>query len=544
MQLKSGGYIVINQTEALVAIDVNSGRATRERNIEETALKTNLEAAEETARQLRLRDLAGLIVIDFIDMEEPRNNAAVERRLKDAMRADRARIQIGRISPFGLLELSRQRLRPSLIEATMMHCAQCGGSGWVRSTELTVLHVLRGLEEEGIRQRSAELRLTVPTSVALYILNQKRAVLADLERRYRFAVLVDTDDSLVPPAFRLERVKAAEAGEHVPPPVSHETVSGAVGAGVSEAAEAPASEVGEPEPERTEASEERRPGEPGEERRPGEPGEERRPGEPGEGRRRRRRRRRRRGADEEGAETATGGTRPSEAAISSRAAEEGEAGGASQRLAEPPAFLGEAATLPSSEREESGATAPLPYEEAGQAPSAAEEERDGHRRRARGRRGGRRRRRGERPRDDFEPASAPSAASARHPREAAASWPNPPPQGEPPRGEREPELVAAGDELATTGEPGVPSWLEQPQAAEREGEEGERRQRERPRRDREEDEAKPAPSEPPAGEPAEPAASAPPAPEPEAPVIPVIQVGTKREEVLPKKRGWWQRFTE
>jgi len=544
VQLKSGGYIVLTQTEALVSIDVNSGRSTRERNIEETALRTNLEASEEIARQLRLRDLAGLIVIDFIDMEEPRNNAAVERRLKEAMRADRARIQIGRISPFGLLELSRQRLRPSLIEATMMHCAQCGGSGWVRSTESTVLHVLRGLEEEGIRQRSAELRLTVPTSVALYILNQKRAVLADLERRYRFAVLVDTDDSLVPPAFRLERVKAAEAGEHVPPPVSHETVSGAVGAGVSEAAEAPASEEGEPEPERTEASEERRPGEPGEERRPGEPGEERRPGEPGEGRRRRRRRRRRRGADEEGAETATGGARPSEPAISSRAAEEGEAGGASQRLAEPPAFLGEAATLPSSEREESAATAPLPYEEAGQVPSATEEERDGHRRRARGRRGGRRRRRGERPRDDFEPASAPSAASARHPREAAASWPNPPPQGEPPRGEREPELVAAGDELATTGEPGVPSWLEQPQAAEREGEEGERRQRERPRRDREEDEAKPAPSEPPAGEPAEPAASAPPAPEPEAPVIPVIQVGTKREEVLPKKRGWWQRFTE
>ena len=541
VQLKSGGYIVLTQTEALVSIDVNSGRATRERNIEETALRTNLEASEEIARQLRLRDLAGLIVIDFIDMEEPRNNVAVERRLKEAMRADRARIQIGRISPFGLLELSRQRLRPSLIEATMMHCAQCGGSGWVRSTESTVLHVLRGLEEEGIRQRSAELRLTVPTAVALYILNQKRAALADLERRYRFAVQLDTDDSLVPPAFRLERVKAAEAAEHVPPPVSHETVSGAVGVGVSEPAEAPASEAEEPERERAEVSEERRPGGPGEERRPGGPGEERRPGGPGEGRRRRRRRRRR-GAEKEGAETASGGIRPSEATISAAAAEEGEAVAASQRLAEPPAFLGETAAVRSAEREESAATAPLPYEEAGQAPSAAEEEREGHRRRARGRRGGRRRRRGERPREDFVPAAAPSPAPPRHPHEAAAGWPSPPSQGEPPRGEREPALVAAGDELATAGERGVASWLEQPQAAE--GEEGEPRQRERPRHHKEEEAAKPAPSEPPAGEPAEPAASAQPAPEPEAPVIPVIEVGTKREEELPKKRGWWQRFTE
>ena len=133
---KSGGYIVINQTEALVAIDVNSGRSTRERNIEETALKTNLEAAEEVARQLRLRDLAGLIVIDFIDMEESRNNHAVERRFKDAMRLDRARIQLGRISPFGLLELSRQRLRPSLMESSFQPCPHCGGTGMMRSVEI------------------------------------------------------------------------------------------------------------------------------------------------------------------------------------------------------------------------------------------------------------------------------------------------------------------------------------------------------------------------------------------------------------------------
>ena len=178
VQLRSGGYIVINPTEALVAIDVNSGRSTKERNIEETALKTNIEAAEEIARQLRLRDLAGLIVIDFIDMEEHRNQAAVERRLKEAMRHDRARIQLGRISPFGLLELSRQRLRPSLLEASTQPCPHCNGTGHIRSTESTALHVLRAIEEEGMRRRSAEIAVAVPTVVALYILNQKRADLA------------------------------------------------------------------------------------------------------------------------------------------------------------------------------------------------------------------------------------------------------------------------------------------------------------------------------------------------------------------------------
>ncbi len=158
VQLRSGGYVVINPTEALVAIDVNSGRSTKERNIEETALKTNVEAAEELARQLRLRDLAGLIVIDFIDMEEYRNRATVERKLKEAMRHDRARIQLGRISPFGLLELSRQRLRPSLLEASTQPCPYCNGSGHIRSIESTALHVLRAIEEEGMRRRSAEIR--------------------------------------------------------------------------------------------------------------------------------------------------------------------------------------------------------------------------------------------------------------------------------------------------------------------------------------------------------------------------------------------------
>jgi ribonuclease E len=212
-QLRSGGYIVINQTEALVAIDVNSGRSTRERNIEETALRTNLEAADEIGRQLRLRDLAGLIVIDFIDMEEHRNQVAVERRLKEALKNDRARIQVGRISPFGLLEMSRQRLRPSLTEASTQPCPHCGGTGFIRSVESTALYVLRSIEEEGIRRRSAEICIYVPTTVALYMLNQKRESLAQIEGRYGIKVLVARDDALIPPSFRLERLRAYGAGE-------------------------------------------------------------------------------------------------------------------------------------------------------------------------------------------------------------------------------------------------------------------------------------------------------------------------------------------
>ena len=208
VQLRSGGYVVINQAEALVAIDVNSGRSTRDRNIEETAVRTNLEAAEEIARQLRLRDLAGLIVIDFIDMEENRNQVAVERRLKEALKGDRARIQVGRISPFGLLEMSRQRLRPSLVETSTQPCPHCGGTGFIRSTESTALYVLRSIEEEGMRRRSAEICVYVPTTVALYILNQKRDSLVQLEARYNLRVMVARDDSLIPPAFRLERLRA------------------------------------------------------------------------------------------------------------------------------------------------------------------------------------------------------------------------------------------------------------------------------------------------------------------------------------------------
>ena len=211
LQLKSGGYLVIDPTEALVAIDVNSGRATRERTIEETALKTNLEAAEEIARQLRLRDLAGLIVIDFIDMDESRNQRAVERKLKEAMRIDRARIRMGRISPFGLMELSRQRLRPSLVEASMERCTNCSGTGVTRSVESSAVHALRAIEEEGLQGRSAEILLRVPAAVGLYIFNRKRRMLEEIERRYAFAVSFEQDDSLVPPSYTIERTAARPA---------------------------------------------------------------------------------------------------------------------------------------------------------------------------------------------------------------------------------------------------------------------------------------------------------------------------------------------
>src|SRR5579872_3424041 len=211
--LKSGGYIVINQTEALVAIDVNSGRSTREHNIEDTALRTNLEAADEVARQLRLRDLAGLIVVDFIDMEESRNNRSVERRMKEALKNDRARIQVGHISHFGLLEMSRQRMRPSLAETSFIACPHCGGTGHVRSTESAAIHVLRGIEEEGAKHRSAEIIVYAATQVALYILNHKRERLGEIEARYGMRVICLGDESHTVSQFRIERVRAQVPGE-------------------------------------------------------------------------------------------------------------------------------------------------------------------------------------------------------------------------------------------------------------------------------------------------------------------------------------------
>ncbi|MGE3932821.1 MAG: ribonuclease E/G [Rhodospirillaceae bacterium] len=274
VQLRSGGYIVINPTEALVAVDVNSGRSTRERNIEETALKTNLEAADEVARQMRLRDLAGLIVIDFIDMDESRNVRLVEKRLKDAVKNDRARIQIGRISTFGLMEMSRQRLRPSVLESSTQICPHCRGSGHVRSTESSAVRVLRALEEEGIRKRSAEVAVNVATPIALYLLNVKRAMLVDIESRYGFTVAVQADDSLIPPDFRIDRLRQRTEGE--------------VEALREVAQPAPALPAPAPEPEEeaAEAAAER-------------PAADRPADEEEQPRRRRRRRRRGRGSDRE-----------------------------------------------------------------------------------------------------------------------------------------------------------------------------------------------------------------------------------------------------
>ncbi len=209
VQLKSGGYIVIGVTEALVAIDVNSGRSTREHSIEETALKTNLEAADEIARQLRLRDLAGLIVIDFIDMDEGRNNRAVEKRIKDRLKDDRARIQIGRISAFGLMEMSRQRLRPGMIEATTAPCPHCHGTGIVRSADNVALAILREVEEEGVRARSREVRVAAPVAIANFLVNQKRAHVAAIEARYGLDLVIEADPSLISPDYRIEKIKGA-----------------------------------------------------------------------------------------------------------------------------------------------------------------------------------------------------------------------------------------------------------------------------------------------------------------------------------------------
>ena len=209
VQLKSGGYIVIGVTEALVAIDVNSGKATKEGSIEETALKSNLEAAEEVARQLRLRDLAGLIVIDFIDMDERKNNTAVEKRLKDKLKTDRARIQVGRISGFGLLEMSRQRLRPGMIEATTQPCPHCHGTGLLRSDDNVSLAILRQLEEEGVRGRSKEVLVRAPVAIANYLMNQKREHVMMIETRFGLSVRIEGDPTLVSPDYAIEKFKTA-----------------------------------------------------------------------------------------------------------------------------------------------------------------------------------------------------------------------------------------------------------------------------------------------------------------------------------------------
>lgn len=219
--LKSGGYIIINQTEALVAIDVNSGRSTREHSIEDTALQTNLEAADEVARQLRLRDLAGLIVIDFIDMEENRNNRAVEKRMKDCLKNDRARIQVGRISHFGLLEMSRQRIRASVLESTMQVCPTCGGNGHIRSQSSVALHVLRGVEEHLLKNTTHDIIVRTTADTALYMLNHKRDTVVDLENRFGVSISFSADETVGANHFAIDRGAAVEK----PVNIDHITVN-------------------------------------------------------------------------------------------------------------------------------------------------------------------------------------------------------------------------------------------------------------------------------------------------------------------------------
>ncbi len=375
VQLRSGGYLVINQTEALVAIDVNSGRSTRERGIEETALRTNLEAAEEAARQLRLRDLAGLIVIDFIDMESRRNNAAVEKRLKEALKDDRARIQLGSISHFGLLEMSRQRLRPSIAETSFVTCPHCVGTGTVRSTESAALHVLRGIEEEGGKRRAAEIVVHVAGSIALYILNNKRVRLGEIEERHGMKVAFAADDSLLPPEVRIDRVRAAATGElpvpiqQLAPPEPFEDLD-------EEPMEAAAEELEDVDAEADMDAGTARPGETAEEQ---------------DQRGKRRRRRRRGGRREEGG-AADGVAAENEAPVA-----EPLPVAAADVPHEFDAVLavGEAAMdgLPAGDGADAGGAATLPHQPGEAAGETAAEAADQVKRR--GRRGGRRRRRDE-----------------------------------------------------------------------------------------------------------------------------------------------------
>ncbi len=253
--LKSGGYIIINQTEALVAIDVNSGRSTREHSIEDTALQTNLEAAEEVARQLRLRDLAGLIVIDFIDMEENRNNRAVEKKLKECLKNDRARIQVGRISHFGLLEMSRQRIRASVLDSTMQPCPHCGGTGHVRSESSVALLVVRAIEEYLLKDSRCHITVRTPASTALYVLNNKRATLADLERRFDLTITIEADEEVGAQHYAISRGAQIERPEGYQPPtlpVATPTVDDEIEAAKDAAAAAAAGALDIDEDEETE----------------------------------------------------------------------------------------------------------------------------------------------------------------------------------------------------------------------------------------------------------------------------------------------------
>ena len=550
VQLRSGGYLVINQTEALVAIDVNSGRSTRERHIEDTALRTNLEAADEIARQLRLRDLAGLIVIDFIDMESAKHDAMVERRVKEALKHDRARIQVGRISHFGLLEMSRQRLRPSLTETTFVTCPHCQGRGQVRSLESSALQVLRGIEEEAARRRSAEICVHVAAQVAFYLLNRKRERLQAIEARFGMSVVFEPDDTLLPPAFRLERLRAAEPGripeapsalrmDYAPEPEPEAEPEAEVEA--EETAEAATAEGGEAE--RAEAE---------------------RQGD------RRRRRRRRRGAGQRGEGAQANGQSEGES---------DEDGEGEEEQAEAPATdeapaAAEAAPVEAVATEEAAEAVAQP-----EGDGEGEAGRDGPRRRRRGRRGPRAgapregeeaapqeaepapkpRYTGPTPADPFaghvddimaamEAAEAAAEAAAAARRSARAAPPAPEPVPEAPVPEAPvPEAPVASEPVTETAPPPEPEAEAAPvvEAPALEATALEAPAAEVPAHQPPEPEPVPEPMSAPASEPApEPIAAEPvPAPEPEAVQGPVIQPVSvdALDEAAPRRRGWWRK---
>jgi len=499
VQLRSGGYIVLNQTEALVAIDVNSGRATREHHIEDTALKTNLEAADEISRQLRLRDLAGLIVIDFIDMDEKRNNRTVERRLKEALRHDRARIQVGHISHFGLLEMSRQRIRSSVLESSTDKCPHCGGSGHVRSVSSVALQLLRSLEETLLKGATHNIIVRTRSEIALYLLNQKRAHLRALEERFQVAIVVTADASI---AGQLSYV--IEKGEQV------HSIEQARAIAIQPTTVAPAAEEDEEEDfEAAEQEEDESEDEEAASEQTAEPAlDESRGEETGGGARRRRRRRRgRRGGASEAREPRermpSDQPQPAAAAIMVQ----GESGGEGE--SEP---LRETAHESVDETAHEGAQAGN-GEDAPDAEARGDSER---RRRRRGRRGGRRNRR------DREDAFAPSSDG-----EPMAEAEVQSPEEEP---AREPEpFHQPATEAGSEPPPPAPPAQEPPPVEARVSEHRRRRSTVR----------EPAPisvdSEPRATH--EPAASAP--AEPPQPVV--ISPSESEDADRPRRSGWWSR---
>jgi ribonuclease E len=506
VQLRSGGYIVLNQTEALVSIDVNSGRATREHHIEDTALKTNVEAAEEIARQLRLRDLAGLIVIDFIDMDEKRNNRAVERRLKECLKHDRARIQVGRISHFGLLEMSRQRIRTGVLESSTEKCPLCGGTGHLRSVSSVALQLLRSLEEMLIKGATHNLIVRTRAEVAIYVLNHKRAHLRDLEQRFRVAITINADAAIggqqsfvIDKGEQVHTLEAARAIALQPTTVlpQHDEDEADEADEVAEAdaeAESEAEAEGEAEASEDETAEE--------DERPRPVHDDGRPAEPGEAGRRRRRRRRRGGRREGGEPFHDVGPR-----------------------AEPGEFAAQPAAQPA---EPAGEYESRPREVAGEGFADAE-----HRRRRRGRRGGRRRRGREGEAFETAPAFEPEldSAVADFDRPPAPAYHEPAPAyHEPPPADREP-VAAEAPEAPPAPPPQAPSPPAQAEAPLAEAEPPRRRSTVR----------EPAPLY--FGE--RPAESAAPAPVPSQPTpepaTPAAEPADSAAPGQPRRTGWWSR---